>query len=118
MGWMMGVLGIDSQWGLGIFLFTTVSRMALGPTQLPIQWVLGALSLRVKQQGCEAVPPLPQYAARVRAFKYQYHNQHKTKNYNKNRILPYKCELLVCLCSTRELTFSSIFLNDNLHHII
>jgi hypothetical protein len=30
---------------LGIFLFTTASRTALGPTQLPIQWVPGALSL-------------------------------------------------------------------------
>jgi hypothetical protein len=31
---------------LGIFLFTTVSRSALGPSQLPIQGVLGVLSLR------------------------------------------------------------------------
>jgi hypothetical protein len=33
MGWMIGVLGFDSRWGLGIFLFTTASRTALGPTQ-------------------------------------------------------------------------------------
>jgi len=33
---------------LGTFLFVTVSRVALGPTQLPIQQVSGALSLRVK----------------------------------------------------------------------
>jgi len=33
MGWMIRVLGF--------ILFTTVSRMALGPTQPPIQWVLG-----------------------------------------------------------------------------
>jgi hypothetical protein len=39
---------------LGIFLFTTVSRTALGPTQPPIQWVSGALSLGVKRPGREA----------------------------------------------------------------
>jgi hypothetical protein len=40
--------------GPGIFLFTTASRMALGPTQPPVQWVPGALSLGVKRPGCEA----------------------------------------------------------------
>jgi hypothetical protein len=49
-----GVLGFDSRRRLGIFLFTTVSRTALGPTQLPIKWVSGALSLGVKWSGLEA----------------------------------------------------------------
>jgi hypothetical protein len=64
--------------GLGIFLFTTVSRPALGPIQLPIQWVPGALSQRVKRPGLEtdnsppssdevkmrgAISSLPQYAS-------------------------------------------------------
>jgi hypothetical protein len=40
--------------GLGIFLFTTVSRKALRPTQPPIQWVPRDLSLRVKRPGSEA----------------------------------------------------------------
>jgi hypothetical protein len=40
--------------GLGIFLFTTASRTALGPTQPPIQWVPGALPLGVKRLGREA----------------------------------------------------------------
>jgi hypothetical protein len=40
--------------GAGNFLFTTVSRIALEPTQPPIQWLPGALSLRVKRPGCEA----------------------------------------------------------------
>jgi hypothetical protein len=40
--------------GLGIFLFTTASRPALGPTQPPIQWVPGTLSLGVKRRGSEA----------------------------------------------------------------
>jgi hypothetical protein len=39
--------------GLGIFLFTA-SRTALGPTQPPIQWGPGALSLGVKRPGREA----------------------------------------------------------------
>jgi hypothetical protein len=36
------------------FLFTTAFRTALGPTQPPIQWIPGALSLGVKRQGREA----------------------------------------------------------------
>jgi hypothetical protein len=40
--------------GLGIFLFTTASRPALGSTQPPIPGVPGALSLAVKQPGREA----------------------------------------------------------------
>jgi hypothetical protein len=40
--------------GAGNFLFTTVSRTALGPTQPPIQWIPGALSLGVKRPGREA----------------------------------------------------------------
>jgi hypothetical protein len=37
-----------------IFLFTTASKMALGPTLPPIQWVPGALSLGIKRPGREA----------------------------------------------------------------
>jgi hypothetical protein len=51
---MIGVLEFDSRRGLGIFLFTTVSRTALGATQPPIQWVPRALSLGVKRLGREA----------------------------------------------------------------
>jgi hypothetical protein len=51
-GWTVGVL--DSRRGLEIFLFTTASRTALGPTQPPIQWVPEALSLGVKRSGREA----------------------------------------------------------------
>jgi hypothetical protein len=45
--------------GAGNFLFTTASRTALGPTQPPIQFVPGALSLEVKRPGREAdrTPP-------------------------------------------------------------
>jgi hypothetical protein len=52
-GWTIWVLGFDSLRGLGIFLFTTASRTALGPTQPPIQCVTGTLSLGVKWPGRE-----------------------------------------------------------------
>jgi hypothetical protein len=52
--WTIGVLGFDSRRGLGIFLFTTASRTALGTTQPLIQWVPGASSLGVKRPGREA----------------------------------------------------------------
>jgi len=50
-GWTIGVLGFDSQRGLRIFLFTTVFRPALDPTQPPIQYLLGDTSLGVKLAG-------------------------------------------------------------------
>jgi hypothetical protein len=59
---MIGILGLDSRLGLGIFLFTTASRMALGPIQPPIQWVPGTLSLGVKWPGREADQPTPSSA--------------------------------------------------------
>jgi hypothetical protein len=54
MGWTVGVLGFVCRRGLWIFLFTTASRTALGPTQPPIELVPGALSLGLKRPGREA----------------------------------------------------------------
>jgi hypothetical protein len=51
----LGDRGFETRQGLGIFLFTTVSRTALGPTQPPIQWIPGTLSLGVKRPGREVV---------------------------------------------------------------
>jgi hypothetical protein len=51
MGWTTGVRLLS---GAGSFLFAIASRLALGPTQHPIQWVPGALSLGVKRLGREA----------------------------------------------------------------
>jgi hypothetical protein len=51
---MIGVLGFDSRRGLGIFLFTTAFRTALGLTQPPIHWLPGVISLGVKRSRCEA----------------------------------------------------------------
>jgi hypothetical protein len=48
LGYGLDDWGFKSCQRLGIFLFTTTSRLALGPTQPPIQWVLGALSLGCK----------------------------------------------------------------------
>jgi hypothetical protein len=66
---MIGVLGFDSRRGLGIFLFTAASRTALGPTQPPIQWVPGALSLGVKRLGREA-DRSPPSSAEVKEWNY------------------------------------------------
>jgi hypothetical protein len=40
--------------GQEIFLYSTASTPALGPTESPIQWVPGALSPEIKQPGSEA----------------------------------------------------------------
>jgi hypothetical protein len=48
------IIWFDSWRGLGISLFDTASRQALWPTQPPIQWVTGALSLGVKRPAPEA----------------------------------------------------------------
>jgi hypothetical protein len=54
LGYGLDDRGFESRQGLGIILFTTASRPTLGPTQPPIQWVPGALSLGVKVSGREA----------------------------------------------------------------
>jgi hypothetical protein len=71
-------LEFDSRQGPWFYLLTTASRPALGPTQSPIQWVLGALSwgqggrgvklathlyLVLRSRMLGATPPLPQYAS-------------------------------------------------------
>jgi hypothetical protein len=48
--------GFDSRWRQDILSFSTASRTALGPTQPPIQWVLGALSLGDKASGAWSSP--------------------------------------------------------------
>jgi hypothetical protein len=54
--------GLRAGWSRGIYLFTTASRPALGPTQPPLQWVPGATSLGVKRPGREADHSLPSSA--------------------------------------------------------
>jgi hypothetical protein len=55
---MNGVLGFDSRWWLGIFLFTADSITALVSTQAPNQWVPGALSLGLRLPGRKAYQSL------------------------------------------------------------
>jgi hypothetical protein len=62
--------GFDSRQGLVIFLFTTVFRLVLRPTQPPIQWVPGALTLGVKRPGCEADNSPPSSAEFKNAWSY------------------------------------------------
>jgi hypothetical protein len=69
MGWTTEVI---LQHGLEIFLFTTASRTARGPTQPPIQWVPGPLSPGVKRPVCEG-NRLPSSSAEVKyALSYTY----------------------------------------------
>jgi hypothetical protein len=49
--------GFESRRGLGILLFTTAFRPTLGPTQRPIQWVSGALSLERPGREADHSPP-------------------------------------------------------------
>jgi hypothetical protein len=51
--------GFESRQGGGNFFLTTEFRTALGPTQPPIQWVPGALSLEIRWPGREADHSLP-----------------------------------------------------------
>jgi hypothetical protein len=50
---------------MGILLFTIESRPVLEPTQPPIQWIPGALSLGLKRPEREADHPSP-YSAEVK----------------------------------------------------
>jgi hypothetical protein len=70
MGWTVGVSGFDYRRGLGIFLFTTASRTALWLTQPHIQWVTGAVSLRVKRPGRKADHSPPSSAEVKNAWSY------------------------------------------------
>jgi hypothetical protein len=61
---------------MGIFLFTTASRTALGPAQPPIQWVPGALSVEVKRPGCVADHSPPSSAEVKNEWSYNFTPQY------------------------------------------
>jgi len=54
MDWMTGIHFMAGA-GKGYFLFATMSRLALRPTQPPIEWVPWALSPRVKRPGVKLI---------------------------------------------------------------
>jgi hypothetical protein len=67
--------GLDDRWfesrqRLRAFLFTTVSRPALGPTQPPMKWIPGFLSLGVKRPWREADYSPPSRAKVNNAWRY------------------------------------------------
>jgi hypothetical protein len=69
--WAVDDRGLESRPGLRIFSFTTVSRPALGPTQSPIQWIRGALTLWVKLPGRETNHSPPSSAEVKNASSYK-----------------------------------------------
>jgi hypothetical protein len=70
MGYGLDDRGLESRQGLGIFLFTTAFRPALGPTQPPIQCVPGVLFLGIKHLGREADHSTPSSAEVKNAWIY------------------------------------------------
>jgi hypothetical protein len=78
LGYRLDDQGFESQQGLEIFLFATMSRMALWPTQPPVQWIPGALSLGVKWLGHEAdhSPPSSAEVKNVLELYLHYPNMH------------------------------------------
>jgi hypothetical protein len=71
---------------MGIFLFTTASRTALGPTQPPIQGVQGALSLEVKRPGVKLTTPPNTPSWRNAQLK---HRDNFTFNFTTNFAFPF-----------------------------
>jgi hypothetical protein len=104
--WTIGVRGFASRQWLGIFLFSTASRRALGPTQPPIQWV-PRLSPGVKRQGREADNSPPPSAKVKNAWRYastppiRLHSWYllstrTTLPYNTEIQMHFKSALIVC----------------------
>jgi hypothetical protein len=71
------VVGIATGYGVRVpvgsrIFFSTSSRPALGFTQSPIQWVLGALSPGIKRPGREADHSPPDSAEVKKMFNYTF----------------------------------------------
>jgi hypothetical protein len=87
-------------------LFTTASRTALGPTQPPIQWVPGALSLRLKRPWREA-DHSPPSSAEVKELAEPYIHSTNTPSWRgaqlKHRdIFAFPFDTLYCIITDTE----------------
>jgi hypothetical protein len=76
LGYGLDDRGFEYRQRLGVFLFTTGSRPALGPTQPPIQCAQGALSLGIKRPGREADQSPPSSAKVNNAWSYNSTSQY------------------------------------------
>jgi len=63
---------LDSQHRQGMFVFVTFSRLNLGPTQTPVQWVPEALISGVKWLGHEADHSFPSTIMVMNAWCYTF----------------------------------------------
>jgi hypothetical protein len=70
------MIGVRIPAGLGIFLSDNASIPALGPTQSPIQWVPGSLSLGVERPGREADHSPPSSAEVKECVELHLHSQY------------------------------------------
>jgi hypothetical protein len=86
--------------GQEIFLFYIASRPALGPTQLHIQWVLGALSPGIKRQRRQADHPY--LVPRSRIVKLYLHSAICVHGTVLNCIIKYRDNFTFFLPSTRS----------------
>jgi hypothetical protein len=71
-GWTAEKSGFDLRLVQEIHLSSTASRAALGPTQSPIQWLMGALSLGIKRLGREVDHSPPSSAEIKNEWSYTY----------------------------------------------
>jgi hypothetical protein len=109
-GYGLNDQGFESRQGLEIFLLTTTYIPALGPTQPPIKWVPGALSLGVKRPGHEAEHSPPS-SAEVKESVELYLHSHSTPSWRGAQLNTGNA------CYILEHTFSKWELDDLGHNV-
>jgi hypothetical protein len=70
------MIGFESRRGMRNFLFYTLSGPVLEPSQPPIEWVPGAISLGVKRPGYEADHSPPSSAEVKKGVELYLHSQY------------------------------------------